>query len=80
MYIRGLKKDIDRKIMKEYRIREIIGGKGHYYGYCVQMKLSMIGWVNIKCFDDVNKDFAKREAEELLELLERGKNIKMRLL
>lgn len=54
---------------KEYRIIEIIGGKGHHYGYCVQMRLSLLGWVNIKWFDDEDKDFAKREAEELLDKL-----------
>lgn len=47
----------------------IKNGNGYFYGYVVQMKLPVMGWVNIKWFEDEDKDFAKREAEELLEKL-----------
>lgn len=47
--------------------------KKNMYGesfYVVQMWHNWFWWVTIKAFKDEDMDFAKREAEELLEKLE----------
>lgn len=70
MYIRGLKKDIDLKIMKrKYRI--IVGydiSKDMPFYEVVMVWAGFID-ITIKQFIDKDSDFAKREAEELLEKL-----------
>lgn len=69
MPIRGLNKDIDRKIMiilmndGHYRVKQI-GSREKYKGFKVQVKKWLV-WVTIKKFQDEDLSFAFREADEL---------------
>lgn len=56
---------------KEYRIKEVHGWAFWFKvpAYVVQMKTKLGFWITIKFFGDLDYEFAKREAEELLDKL-----------
>lgn len=56
--------------MKKYRIRTALGASHQHPVYIVQVRAWWGMWVNVKVFDDCDDpDFAKREAEELIDKL-----------
>lgn len=66
---------------RKYRIRVIGRDENDLMEVRVEMELIKdLVWVYIKSFKDDDYDFAKREAEELLESLEGGRNVKVKLL
>lgn len=55
---------------KKYRIKTILGAGYTHLGYIVQVRAWWGLWVNVKYFDEPDApDFARREAEELLDKL-----------
>lgn len=55
---------------KKYRIKTVLGGSHMHPGYIVQYRAWWGMWVNVKYYDDpYDPDFARREAEELLDKL-----------
>ena len=55
---------------KKYRIKTILGTGCHFPAYLVQVRAWWGMWVNVKYFDDPeDPDFARLEAEELLDKL-----------
>ena len=55
---------------KKYRIKTVLGAGYHFPAYLVQVRAWWGMWVNVKYFDDPeDPDFARREAEELLDKL-----------
>ena len=57
----------------------VFGDEEYVKGFKVQVK-KLFWWVTIKTFQDENVRFAFNEAEELLETLDGGKDVKVRLL
>lgn len=55
--------------MKEYRIRTIGLDEKGLMEVRVEMQIIKGFWYEVKSFKDVDYDFAKREAEELLDKL-----------
>lgn len=63
----------------EFKVR-VIGYKGNLAKVIVEMKFLANYWLTIKTFQDEDIAFAKREAEELLEALEGGKDVNVKLI
>lgn len=56
--------------MKKYRIKKVLGVGGYHPLYIVQVHTWLGLWVDVKEYDDPDDpDFARREAEELLDKL-----------
>nr|DAU86844.1 MAG TPA: hypothetical protein [Caudoviricetes sp.] len=57
--------------MKKYRIKEVSARKLIFGApaYAVQVRTKLGFWLTVKYFTDLDSDFARREAEELLDKL-----------